>query len=432
MRGKTFLLCFLILLGLSPRLILAGGTNRSPIFGARAMGLNGLYYAGSDGISNIYLNPAGLAYKYGMSFEATAFFKSEQNSFNGDVRGVYNSIEEDDENFGLGFYWSIFENMTVGIAYESIFDFKVNWPYTLIVKSGEISNVSTTDMMYQEKFKIISPAISYKMGDLALGLSAKITRVNIESAFAQENYNWVDSLSLPVYQVDLKGNNWFWNINFGVMYDFSESFRVGLSLSNGFDDKISGTAESRLYTDVDSANSSVNYTSKYQSPLKVGAGVLYKLNEQLALNFDFRYNFYSSLDKEINSKFEDPTWEEKSNITDTLTGFSVSSFPQYFNNSIDIGIGLEYLATEDLDLVFGYRFSQSPNSGKTYSLLNPTVDQHLLSAGFIYRDNQMTLEGSLVYFFGISKNINNSIEEVHNGDYNTSGMIPTITLKYRL
>ncbi len=432
MSGKKFLLFFIVLLGLCPALIFAGGTNRSPIFGARLSGLNGLYFAGSDGISNIYLNPAGLAYQKEKTFEATLFFKSEQNSFNGDVRGIYNSLDVDDENFGVGFYWPVLENLTFGVAYQGVFNYKTDWPYTLIVKSNDISNVTTTDMFYSEVYKKISPVVSYKIGDFAFGFSANFVNVDIETAFAQQNYDWDEKISQPVYDVKLKKKGWLWNFNIGLIYNFSESFKIGAAFSNGLNDVLEGTAESKLYSAVDSAGAIVSYSSNYQTPIRIGAGVLYKLNNSITLNFDLRYNLYGNLDEEIYNTFNDNIWTEKSKIVDTLTGFSVSSFPQYFNNSIDFGIGMEYLATEDLDIVFGYRFSQSPNSEKSFSLLNPVVDQHNFSAGLVYRDNQMILEGNLIYFFGTGKEIKNSLFEVHNGEYKTSGIIPTLSLKYRL
>lgn len=424
-----FLLTMIVVL---PSLVFAGGTNRSPIYGARVLALDGLYFAGSDGLSNIYLNPAGLAGIKKNFVEVTGFFKSEQNSFKGDVRGVYNSIREEDGNFGVGFNWSIFKNMTVGLAYEDFIDYKVNWPYTLITKIGGSSDVTTTDMSYKEIIKSISPAISYKVGSFSFGASAHILNIRVESAFAQENYNWIDSISLPIYQINLKKDGWLWNFNLGLTYEFSTDFKLGMAVTNAVDGELEGNAYSKLYSDVDSTKSKVGYKGKYQSPLRVGLGILYILNEQLAFNLDIRYNLYGSLDDELNGNFDDPIWAEKSTLPDTLTGFSAATFPQYYENTIDVGLGLEYFATENFDVAIGYRYSQSPNTVKTFSLLNPTVDQHLFSAGFVYRDNKLIIEGSAVYFIGKKNNVSSSPFEVHNGDYDTSGFIPTISLKYEL
>ncbi|MBN1302041.1 MAG: outer membrane protein transport protein [Melioribacteraceae bacterium] len=430
MRIIKIVLLFTTLHLIYPGSLIAGGTNRTPVFGARAMSLNGLYFAGVDGISNIFLNPAGLSLQGGNLFEFSYHFRSEQNQFDGDVRGLYNSLREEDGNYGIGFSLPLSDDLTVGIAYKDVFNYKVDWPYVLIIQSGQISNATATDLSKKEFRKIISPAISYRIGDFAAGLTINIVNLKVETSVPRENYNWIDSISLPLYQVDLDEDGWIWEFNFGIMYKLNQSLRLGAVVTNAVDEELTGSANSRLYQTVDSAAQKTEFITQYQSPWKVGLGIEYEISPELKLNFDFRYSLFSGIDSEVKRDFDDPVWQDKSAIADTLTGFPIRSVKQANESTIDIGLGVEYVVSPTFTLSAGYRYSQSPNADQSINLLEPGVDQHMISAGFSVIDGNIALEGSLVYFTGIKKKINSSDFAVHNGVYNTSGIIPTLTLKY--
>lgn len=410
--------------------VLAQGTNKKSYFGARSTALNGLYFAGIDGINNIYINPAGLAYNRSYGFEASYYFRSEQNTFNGDLNGIYKSINKDFGSYNFGVYWSMLDGLTFGLVYEQNYDFEINWPYVLIIRKGMVANVEASDLYSRAKNNTITPAIAYKIGSLSAGIAVRISNINTAISFPQKNYNWIDSISFPIYQFTFDKEGWLINFNLGLMYDFNDDLRAGFFISNGSEKILTGTAKSDLYAVMDSSQSQVSYTAKYQSPWKLGLGFLYKLNETLKINVDAQYNLYKNFDDQINRKFENQIWQTKGLIPDSLTGFSISSIKQFFNNSFDLGIGLEFKAALDLDFNFGYRFSQSPNSDKSFDMLNPIVDQHSFSAGFAYYDNPLTIAGSIIFFTGTQKEISNSSFNVHDGKYDTSGLIPTLSFKY--
>lgn len=409
---------------------LAEGTNKKSYFGARSVALNGLYFAGIDGINNINSNPAGLSYNIGHAFEASYYFRSEQNTFDSDLNGIYKSINKDFGCYNLGIYWSLLDGLTVGLGYQQNYDYEINWPYVLIIRKGTVANVEASDLFSREKNRTITPAVSYKYGSLSAGIAVNISNIKTEMSFPQKNYNWIDSISFPIYQFTFNKEGWLIDFNFGLMYDFSDDLRVGFSLSNSSEKVLDGTARSDLYAVMDSSASQVSYSAKYQSPWKLGLGLLYKINDNLKLNVDAQYNLYGNLDDQIERQFDNQVWQTKGQIPDSLTGFSISSIKQFFNNSFDFGIGLEFKATLDLDFNFGYRFSQSPNSDKSFDMLNPIVDQHSFSAGFAYYNQSLTIAGSVIYFTGIKKEVKGSSFNVHDGKYGTSGLIPTLSFKY--
>ena len=410
--------------------VLAQGTNKKSYFGARSTALNGLYFAGIDGINNIYSNPAGLSYNRGHAFEGSYYIRSEQNTFNGDLRSSYKSINKDFGCYNLGIYWSVLDDLTVGLGYEQNYNYEINWPYVLIIRKGTVANVEASDLYSREKNSTITPAVSYKIGSFSAGIAVNISNIKTEMSYPQKNYNWIDSISSPIYQFSFDKEGWLIDFNFGLMYDFNDNLRVGLTISNSSEKILDGTAKSELYAVMDSSASQVSYTAKYQSPWKLGLGFLYKINDDLKLNVDAQYNLYGNFDDQIERQFDNQVWQTKSQIPDSLTGFSISSIKQFFNNAFDFGVGLEFKAALDLDFNFGYRFSQSPNSDKSFDMLNPIVDQHAFSAGFAYYDQSLTIAGSLIFFTGIKKEVKGSSFNVRDGKYDTSGLIPTLSVKY--
>jgi long-subunit fatty acid transport protein len=412
--------------------VYAGGTNKTSLFGAKSAALNALYFAGSDGLSTLYLNPAGLVYNHDRSFTLTGFSRTEEQIFDGVERGLYKSLYDDDLNIGAGINWPISSELNLALAFESVVDFRAAWPYVLFQKTGNSSVTIASDTYNGIYYQNITPAISYKTGDLALGLAVNVVNIKHKMAFAQSNPDYANSVGLPAYQFDFTQTGWTFNFNFGLMYELSSDLRLGLSVINGTKASIEGDARTKLYEVTDSTSNISSIKSDFQTPWQIGVGGFYKINEYLKLNVDFRFNLYSGLNDKIEFNYSNSTWQSKAAEKDTITGFSAASLLQKFKNSFDAGLGIEYAAASNLDLYFGYRFSSSPNLDETYNLLMPTVSIHAFSAGFGYFDDEMTIEGSVVYCKGIEKSITSSPYSVHNGKYKSSGVIPTLTFKWKI
>ncbi len=430
MKITRILFCLFIINAFVSQYLFAGGDNKISYFGAKPVALNGLYFAGVDGVSNLYHNPAGLSFLKTNSFEASYYMHSEQNTFNGDVRGLYKTITKSEGSYNLGITWSLISGLTFGLGYKDNVDYQIDWPYVLINRTGSVSSVNAFDLNQLQRSQTLSPGFSYRYGPISAGVTVNITHLKNAISFPQNNYNYNNSTAQPIYQFNLSEKDWLIDFNFGIMYELDDQLRIGFTLVEGIKKNISGEAKSELYAAVDSGNVISGYSTEYQTPWRLGFGVWYKINDNLKVNLDARYNLYGNLDKEVTRNFDDGLWQLKSGIPDTVTGFSISKVKQFYNNTIDAGIGLEYNVMSDLDFNFGYRFSQSPNSEQSFDMLNPTVDKHLFSVGFIYYDNSFTISGSLIYFKGLKEEVKNSDYSVQNGVYNTSGVIPTLSIKY--
>lgn len=412
--------------------LFAGGSNRTTILGARSLSLNGMYFAGIDGASNIFLNPSGLSKKFSRSFEVSGFFRQEEQSFNNANGSVHKSLLETELNYGVGIIWSFSESFTAAIGFKAVEDYHVKWPYVLLYKNAGGASTVATDMYFRSLNKSFSPSISYTWDSFSAGLTINVAQIRNDIAFAQNNFVWNGSNGLPAYQMDINHSGWTLNFVFGLLYQVNDDLRFGFSIESGRDNKFKGSARTKLYQVVDSSRTDVDVEFLSQTPWEIGLGTIFNISEKLTLNIDARYNLYGQLDEKIDFLFSDPSWQLKSQIPDTVTGLSASHYLQKFQNSIDMGFGVEYKAMQDLNIFFSYRFSQTPNTQQSFNLLNPTVSHHTIGAGFSYSDSDIKIEGSLVYYFGVEQSISNSEFKINNGKYYAKGVIPNLTLKFNL
>jgi long-subunit fatty acid transport protein len=206
--------------------------------------------------------------------------------------------------------------------------------------------------------------------------------------------------------------------------------QIGVMARSGYLADLSGTAQSRYFADLDSAASEVDLSSKFEIPWVFGGGLVYKLSESLTINADLQYSMWSNTQESMDFDFNNSIWQNNLPSNDSLSGIRADKFILDFNNTIDAGIGLN-LKLSDLDLRFGYRFSQSPNSESTYSYLFPAVDQHRISIGLGYVDENLSADLSVAYAFGTEKEINGTTKGF-NGKYNGSLVIPVLTIRYSL
>jgi len=100
-------------------------------------------------------------------------------------------------------------------------------------------------------------------------------------------------------------------------------------------------------------------------------------------------------------------------------------------NNWEIGVGIEYLSSQDLILRAGYRFSQTPNKPETYQLAFPTVSQHWVSAGIGFVEGNYQIDLTAVYAFGIAEKVNQTENEQWYGEYDGQTFIPAISILYR-
>lgn len=434
MNLKKILNFVLSLLIVSQLVSYGGQPVFTPLAGARTVSLNGMYFGGVDGIGNILSNPAGLSALKGKSLEFSVFGRLGQQEYIRSYDEVFRSFRDDDVGIDFGFYWNIFENASIGLNYNTSMQYRVNWPFVQFLQNDSGSVALAFDHINEFNINNINPAFSYDFGSFRLGLTANIYQVKHQLGFYQGNETWGEGggEALAAYQFTYEQDAWAYGLTLGFQTNLSEDLRIGVVINSAVSASLEGDAKSRMFGDLDSAATETTVSSEFELPWRFGVGGIYNLTDNLMLNVDMRYSLWGSTQESMLFEFGDQVWNEGLNEVDSLSGYTGNSIALKFNNSFDVGFGLEYLTDSNIRVRFGYKYSRTPNSDQTYSMLFPAVDQHWVSVGIGFRFEQLYIDAALAYGRGLETEISKDKNFFYHGKYNGDTYLPTINVKYEL
>jgi long-subunit fatty acid transport protein len=418
------------------QILLAGDTNFLPIFGGRTFARNGLYFAGSDGLASAVANPATLIYGDERLVQFTLIDRAGRQELDSPSDGLFRSFRSNDFAFAGGALWRVSDNLAAGLTYYRAADYRVDWPFAMFRERPGSSVVLVFELVNQLRIDAIAPVVAYKFGKLALGVTLNIYRFDHRLAFPIANAAWLQGRGQSAYQFVYDQDAWTYAPNIGTSFDLSGKLRLAATLRIGYSGDLEGTALSNMFADTalfnPAAPSQVVVSSEFNTPWSLGAGIAYKLSERSEFNFDVMYNLWSGRQSGMQFEFGNDTWQNGLATLDTVTGFNGRHFSLNYDNTLDIGIGYEYAPPEGLTYRAGYRFSKSPNSAETYSLLFPGVHQHWFTAGFGYQSGRFTLDAALAYAIGQSRQIDLPASGMSAGTYNSNVILPVASIRYRL
>lgn len=406
----------------------AGGTETFHLTGSKTLSLNGLYFAGADGIIKSLNNPAGLMNYYPTGAEFSVLNRLAQNRFESSGKGLFKSFRNDEILYGGGVFWGLSENFKLAAAYQPDINYNIEWPFARNFSADTISSLLVFDYYNRIKSDAISLSAAYRTGKFSFGISPVLYRVTFNSAFPLVNPGWPDNKN-AAYQVENSLEGWAFGFVAGVIGDLNPDLKVGLSVKSAYKADIEGTGKSKFFSDILSAASESEIKTSIESPWILGLGTLYSLGGKWNINFDIRYSMWGSVPEMLKIEYSQPGWSEPMSIQDPLSGITGSSINSNFRNAIDLGLGIEFLSSETFSYRFSYRFSQSHNEDEGYSMFFPTVDQHWLSLGFGLHDEFIILDAAIAYGIGPVVNIGQNGKNTA-GEYGYGVVIPVISLKY--
>jgi len=410
----------------------SGGIEKLPVTSSKTVSLNSLYFAGSDGIVKSFSNPAGLIYLDESSLEFSINDRLAQSEFDNPSRGLFKSFREDEFNFNGGLNWSISDRLNAALLYLHAIDYKVSWPYANLFREDSLSALLAFDFYNTINVEVFSTAFAYRMDNIILGLSPTIYRITNKMTFPQNNPLWTSGIGTAAYQFEYDLNAWSFGINAGLIAEFFPELRIAVSARSGFSADMKGDARSRMLFVTDSTEESTKVKSTFEMPWIFSFGALYTISPNVNMNFDLQYSLWGNTSKVATFDFDNQIWQNRLNQTDITSGINGSRFTLEYKNSLDIGAGIEYKTRSNVSYRLGYLFTQTPNTDTTYNMLYPGVDRHTISIGAGLREGNLIFDASLIYSFGIRKDITYVAIPNLTGSYNYNMVMPMITLKYLL
>ncbi|KUG25179.1 long-chain fatty acid transport protein [hydrocarbon metagenome] len=431
MNSKKFTILIIALFLLFTNLN-AGLPTFFPVSSSKVMSLNGIYAAGNDGISSLSTNPAGLGYLNGRGVELSVFGRLGQQDYVRDDGTLFRSFRDDDIGVNIGAFWKISDKITIAADYNNAYQYRVNWPFAKFFEGELGSSVLAFDHFNDYSITSINPSAAINFGSFTIGLSLNIFNIKHDFAFYQGNAGWdTTETQNAAYQVSIFEDAWGFGGTLGIQADLSSDLRIGAFVKSSVSATLEGDARSRLMVDVDSSVSKTSVSSEFEKPWVLGLGVIYKLTDQLTINVDALYNLWGSIQTTQSFTYGNEVWNERLSNLDSLSGYTGGSFPLNFENSFDLGFGIEYDTKSDVTVRLGYRYSQAPNVESNYTMLYPAVDQHWLSFGIGFWFEEFYLDLALAYAVGIEKNVLKDKNFFFPGNYNGNAFVPSVNIKYQ-
>lgn len=220
----------------------------------------------------------------------------------------------------------------------------------------------------------------------------------------------------------------------GAQVQLTETLRVGASYASKIEHDLNGLADFNIANST--AAQTINaltgmfdqttFKSLFVTPASASVGMIYDVNESLALMASAVFTRWSSFEN-VNTTFANPAQPP-------------DIFTQDWKDVWAFSVGAEYSLAPAAQVRAGFMYDQSPASDVFASPRIPDADRYWINAGVSYAVNdQLTIDGGFGYVFLDKRRINLSAAQPENlfrGDltatFDTTGPVLSLRMHYRL
>jgi long-chain fatty acid transport protein len=408
--------------------------------GAKAMGMANAFVAQADDPSAVFYNPAGIAFQDGTAISlGVTVINVPETEFKGTTRlgdrapglGVEQQVDtkaRDDIFFPPNFYITYSKAdspWAFGIGVGSLFPLAKRWDTTSPFRD-EIKEIAIKPIN-------INPTIAYRFDSLnlavAVGVDYTYADVWLEKsagidayAIGQAPMPGVTAIQLGQLEMDADGYGWGYNA--GLLWKPSERLSIGVAYRSeikidfkGDADYLITTAGQGVYAQQAGYADMVYSTgakTKITLPDTWSFGVALKPTERLTVEFDadrFGWSSYSSLDI---------YFDENTILADSLNR-------KNWNDVWAYRVGLQFAATENLDLRLGYARDNNPIPNSTIGPELPDSDRNNYTFGFGYKGERAVFDFAYIWVDFDDRNVDN---EIQTGTYKSDAYLFAANLTY--
>jgi long-chain fatty acid transport protein len=450
-------------LALASGLAAAGGFY-VPGVGPRASAMGGAFIGLADDYSAVHWNPAGITQIEGTEVTVSAQDVISLASRDGAIR-YEGTLEEDPPRFvvqnvratsdanqrvapGVFFYTDPgpLRGAKVGLTAYTLADFGSSWDardvsdevqthadnYNAWFFLGEPASFESRVRGY-----VISPVLAMKLGP---SLSVGIAGHALYGHFQLTTGGWLEDslliegeegtpdawlMFLDSYEFSEDAIGWGFGATVGALYWLNEDVSFGAAVRSPITVDMEGDVEVRSTAPgFESAPQSETFDLTY--PMWAGVGVAYRdiLMDGLDMTLDAQWTQWGKLAKITRSVDEE-----------LPGGLGVTQLD--WENTFEIGVGVDYRLTRSASLYFGYRRIPSPAPDETYDFVLPQTDKDVLSFGVGYRQDVWSMDFCLEYRLGQAREyevtkitLPNGAEEYITDKHFEDVMVPSLSFTY--
>lgn len=348
---------------------------RLPDQDSAAMAMGGAFVGQADNPSAVWYNPAGITDLDGTRISAgviAIYPVLSHENVNGTTDVSDRSVFLPAQLFATD---KVNDRVSLGLGITSPFGLSTDWSDT-----SATSDVATLSRV---KSININPDIAYKISDtlsVAFGLDYMIVQATLDKLLF---------LGGPNFRLD--GNGEGLGANAGIKYKATDQLNLGLSYRSRIKVKVDGTAEVNALSN--SAQTDITLPDLMQ------VGVSYKASDNLTINTDLEYTWWSTYDRLV----------VQSDTLKTLIGTNVSTEEKNWKNTWTVRIGGQYRLSDQWKLRVGYVYDQSPVPSERFETRVSDSDRQGLTIGTGYTGGNITIDAAYMYLHFNNRTITNSI-----------------------
>ncbi len=367
-------------LGLTAALVstqlLAGGFARTEqSVSGMGIGQAGRASAAEDA-STVYGNPAGMARLEGQQITAGAVFIDASTDIS-HVGGRSSGSNDGDmvpfSSVPFGFYtWKLDEHWAFGFGAYAPFglstDYENGFQGRMFASKSDIKVVT------------LQPTVSYAFNDrLSIGFGPTLNRIagSLESDITL-------SPALADTAVKVKGEDTALGFNAGVLFDATDTTRVGLTYHSRVDYKLDCHTQVATGAGTPSlllASNRYDCTLKVTTPESYDFSVTQELSDAWKLYASATWTGWSSL-QDLSLRNQPISAAQGGSLASALTGSIQEGLN--WHDTWAYAIGTDYRLNPQWVLRTGLMFDQSPTSNTNRSPRTPTGDRRIFSMGVGY------------------------------------------------
>ena len=383
-------------------LVLGGSHARAAGFGlyefnARGNALAGTTVARDATPGSMAMNPALVARVPGLQIEAGMTMITA----GADVTYAGHTQKTDRQYFFIPhtyMTWQLNEKFSMGLGVFSRFGLGNSYP----------EDWAGADTIYDMAVQSMSvqPTLAVNVNDwLSLGIGLEVMWFDIDirnkiglGSYGPYNMGRVDS--------KVKGDNYAVGGTLGVHIHPLDWLSFGASYRTFMKHAIDG--EANFNKSEISPMFSGTFSRAFQNtgahgtiilPAQTAFGVAVKPWEDLTIEVDAIFTQWSSFE-ELKIDFDDNLMEGVPGRPPVYSSTKEKDWRDVWR----IGVGVEYAATDWLDLRAGYAYDQSPMRQYAMDALIPAHDRHLFNAGFGLHMDEWTVDFAYTYLRAVSMN----------------------------
>ncbi len=404
-----------------------------------ASGLGNAYAgqaASAQDASTVFFNPAGLTRIVGTQvvvtgnlIEPSAKFGSGGASTTGTLQTSRGGNGGDAGGLALvpDFYYArdLTPDIKFGLGVNSPFGLSTEYDKTWVGRFQAVkSDLMTIDINPSLAFKV-NDKVSLGIGLNAMKIDATLTQMaNYSAAIAAATSNTV-LLANRSGLSTMKGDDWGWGYNFGVLFEPVPDLRIGVSYRSRVEMTLEGTVKfSNVPVTGNAALDAALATRLAKGPVTAdvtlpdsfSVSLFNKLNDRVDLLADASWTHWSLFDQLK---------------VDRTSGTNVSITPENWKDSWRVSLGLNYHQSAQLTWRGGLAYDQTPVPDQWRTARIPDQDRTWLAFGLQYAlSNKSKLDVGYAHLFVKDASINNTVagQGTLNGTY--SNQVNILSAQY--